>query len=62
MSQLFSMGSDQRIVKAAKVSFAKDLSSVIDVERHKKLIKYLLDNNHASPFELVIFAFEAYKK
>ena len=35
MSQLFSIGSDQRIVKAARVSFAKDLSSVIDVERDK---------------------------
>lgn len=62
MSQLFSMGSDQRIVKAARVSFAKDLSSVIDVERDKKLIKYLLDNKHASPFEHVIFAFKANKK
>lgn len=50
MSQLFSMGSDQRIVKAARVSFAKDLSSVIDVERDKKLIKHLLDNKRASPF------------
>lgn len=56
------MGSDQRIVKAARVSFAKDLSSVIDVERDKKLIKYLLDNKHASPFEHVIFAFKANKK
>jgi thymidylate synthase (FAD) len=62
MSQLFSMGSDQRIVKAARVSFAKDLSSVIDVERDKKLIKYLLDNKHASPFEHVIFAFKTNKK
>lgn len=50
MSQLFSMGSDQRIVKAARVSFAKDLSFVIDVERDKKLIKHLLDNKRASPF------------
>ena len=62
MNQLFSMSSDQRIVKAARVSFAKDLSSVIVVERDKKLIKYLLDNKHASPFGHVIFAFKTNKK
>ncbi|MFN3870455.1 MAG: FAD-dependent thymidylate synthase [Aquificaceae bacterium] len=51
------MGSDQRIVRCARVSFAKDYE--IDKERDIKLIKYLLNHRHASPFEHVIIAIEA---
>ena len=43
------MGSDLAVVNAARVSFGrtkKDLD-----EKDAKLIKYLLDNNHTSPFE-----------
>ncbi|QWK18898.1 MAG: FAD-dependent thymidylate synthase [Hydrogenobacter thermophilus] len=53
------MGSDQRIVRCARVSFAKDAE--VDKERDKKLIKYLFENKHASPFEHVIIAFEGEK-
>ncbi len=54
------MGSDQRIVRCARVSFAKD--DTVDVERDKRLIKYLYQHKHASPFEHVIIAFKSSKE
>ncbi len=54
------MGSDQRIVRCARVSFDKDTQ--VDIERDKKLIKYLFEHRHASPFEHVIIAFEGEKR
>lgn len=42
------MGSDLSIVNAARVSFAKRVSVV--EERDRKLMKYLADNEHWSPF------------
>lgn len=54
------MGSDQRIVRCARVSYAKDEFS--DPERDKKLIRYLFKHKHASPFEHNIVAFKATKK
>jgi thymidylate synthase (FAD) len=54
------MGSDQRIVRCARVSFGKD--DKVDMDRDKKLIKYLFQHRHASPFEHVIVAFEGDKK
>ncbi len=54
------MGSDQRIVRCARVSFAKD--QYIDYERDKKLLKYLYEHKHASPFEHVVIAIKAEKK
>jgi len=53
------MGSDQRIVRCARVSFAKD--EEVDKERDTRLIRYLFQHKHASPFEHVIIAFEAAK-
>ncbi len=53
------MGSDQRIVRAARVSFGKD--EVVDEFRDKKLIRYLFVHKHASPFEHNIIAFKANK-
>lgn len=50
------MGSDQRIVRCARVSFGKD--DQVDKERDIKLIRYLLAHRHASPFEHVIIAIE----
>ncbi|RME09717.1 MAG: thymidylate synthase (FAD), partial [Aquificota bacterium] len=50
------MGSDQRIVRCARVSFGKD--EEVDRERDTRLIKYLLQHRHASPFEHVVIAFE----
>jgi len=42
-------GSDLDIVNAARVSYGK--TSTIITERDKKLIKYLLEHHHTSPFE-----------
>lgn len=53
------MGSDQRIVRCARVSFAKDQE--VDKDRDIKLIRYLLEHRHASPFEHVIIAIEGDK-
>ena len=50
------MGSDQRVVRCARVSFAKDQK--VDELRDKKLIRYLFVHRHASPFEHNIIAFE----
>lgn len=43
------MGNDNSIVNAARVSFAKLAENYSD-EKNAKLIKYLADNNHWSPF------------
>lgn len=54
------MGSDQRVVRCARVSFGKDHK--VDPLRDKKLIRYLFKHRHASPFEHNIIAFEGSKK
>lgn len=54
------MGSDQRIVRCARVSFGKDQE--VDKERDIKLIKYLLQHKHASPFEHIVIAIEGDKE
>ncbi|WP_164930631.1 FAD-dependent thymidylate synthase [Aquifex aeolicus] len=54
--KIYLMGSDQRIVRCARVSFAKD--SYVDEKRDKRLIRYLFKHRHASPFEHNIIAFE----
>ncbi len=54
------MGSDQRVVRCARVSFGKD--DVVDEERDKKLIRYLYIHKHASPFEHNIVAIEGDKR
>lgn len=48
------MGSDLRAVEAARVSFQKGISSQ---NRDKKLIDYLMENGHESPFEHILFTF-----
>jgi thymidylate synthase (FAD) len=48
------MGSDARIVQAARVSYGEGTKSVRD---DKALIDYLLRNDHNSPFEQVVFTF-----
>lgn len=55
--KVYIMGSDQRIVRCARVSFGKD--NQVDRDRDVKLIKYLLQHRHASPFEHIIVAIEA---
>lgn len=48
-------GSDLDIVNAARVSYGKTSNTVSD--RDKKLIAFLLDHNHTSPFEHNQFSF-----
>ena len=48
------MGSDERIVAAARVSYAKGTKTF---REDAALIDYLLRNDHTSPFEQVVFAF-----
>ncbi|ADN03135.1 FAD-dependent thymidylate synthase [Spirochaeta thermophila] len=50
------MGSDERIVQAARVSYGKGTKSY---REDKALIDYLLRNEHTSPFEQVVFTFHA---
>lgn len=50
-----SMGGDQRIVDAARVSIAGE--GVRPVSDDRKLIRYLLRNRHTTPFEAVRFTF-----
>ncbi len=57
---VFVMGSDQRSVRCARVSFGRD--EKVDPERDKKLLRYLFRHKHASPFEHNIIAFRADKK
>ena len=48
------LGSDERIVQAARVSYGKGTKSF---REDKGLISYLLRNRHTSPFEQVVFTF-----
>lgn len=48
------LGSDQRIVQAARVSYGTGTKTV---REDKGLIDYLLRNDHTSPFEQVVFTF-----
>jgi len=53
------MGSDQRVVRCARVSFARDEKT--DELRDKRLIRYLFSHKHASPFEHNVIAYRADK-
>lgn len=55
---LDSMGSEVTIVNAARVSFGK-LREVMD-EKDEKLLRYLLEHRHTSPFEHVVFTFSVH--
>ncbi len=57
MKEVWMMGSDQRVVRAARVSFGKDEDT--DELRDKKLIRYLFKHKHASPFEHNIIAIKS---
>lgn len=50
------MGSDQRIVQAARVSYGEGTKTS---RQDAGLIDYLLRNEHTSPFEQVVFTFHA---
>jgi thymidylate synthase (FAD) len=51
-----SMGDDLRVINAAKKSFGNTVT--VFGEKERKLLKYLWDNKHSSPFEMVEFTFE----
>lgn len=52
------LGSDATIVNAARVSLAKSIDETKDLSRQDiKLIDYLADNDHSSPFFHVIVSF-----
>ena len=53
------VGDDKMIVNAARVSFGQDNEGEL-TERDKKLIKYLVEHKHTSPFEhnSITFLFE----
>ncbi|MBN2444528.1 MAG: FAD-dependent thymidylate synthase [Spirochaetales bacterium] len=48
------MGGDDRIVQSARVSYGKGTKTV---REDKMLIAYLLEHDHMSPFEQVVFTF-----
>ena len=43
------MGNDDSVVNAARASFAKEASNYTDEQNHR-LIRYLAEHNHLSPF------------
>lgn len=49
-----SMGGDQAVLRAARVSYK---SEAIDETRDRKLIAYLLEHKHGTPFEHGVFTF-----
>lgn len=53
-----SMGSDLSIVRNARVSYDAEWRTGEDEGKDAKLIRYLYDNHHTSPFEAVTFTFE----
>lgn len=53
-----SMGDDLSIVRAARVSYDAAWRAGADESSDERLIRYLLLNNHTTPFEAVEFQFE----
>lgn len=52
------MGDDLSIVRAARVSYDADWRTGEDQGKDAKLIRYLMQNRHTSPFESVTFTFD----
>lgn len=52
------MGDDLSIVRAARVSHDAAWRTGEDAGKDEKLIRYLMDNSHNTPFEMVEFCFE----
>jgi thymidylate synthase (FAD) len=53
-----SMGSDLSVVRSARVSYDAEWRAGADEGKDAKLIKYLINNDHTSPFESVTFTFD----
>ena len=52
------MGNDFSVVRAARVSHARDHNADHDIEKDAKLIKYLWNHKHTTPFESCAVTFE----
>ncbi len=50
------MGEDSSVVEAARVSYNKRPESYTD-DANSRLLQYLIDHNHGTPFEMVTFKF-----
>jgi thymidylate synthase (FAD) len=48
------MGGDRAVLDAARVSYK---SESLDAERDRKLVRYLLEHDHGTPFEHAVFTF-----
>lgn len=53
-----SMGNDLSIVRSARVSFNSDWRAGVSTGSDTRLINYLWEHKHVSPFESVVFTFE----
>lgn len=49
------MGDDLSVVQSARVSYGKDITN--DAIKDRKLINFLMNNGHETPFEHVVFQF-----
>lgn len=52
------MGNDLSIVRSARVSYNAEWRAGEDESKDEKLIRYLYNNRHTTPFESVVFTFE----
>ena len=52
------MGGDLSIVRSARVSYAAEWRTGEEAGKDDKLIRYLVNNRHTTPFESVSFTFE----
>lgn len=55
--RIIGFAGDLRILDAARVSNQAEPTEILDAKRDKKLIRYLWDNQHVSPFEHVHLTF-----
>jgi thymidylate synthase (FAD) len=55
-----SMGNDLSVVRAARVSYDAAWRAGEDTGSDRRLIHYLMQNQHTTPFEAVTFTFEVY--
>lgn len=53
-----SMGGDLSIVRAARVSYNATWRAGANAQGDERLIRYLMDNGHTSPFEHVVLTFD----
>lgn len=52
------LGDDLSIVRAARVSHSAEWRTGDDADKDEKLLAYMMDHGHTSPFEHAVFTFE----